>query len=213
MSAEKTPVYAVLVIDQSGSMAERGKWDAVVKGLATIAEQNKGLPVRVKRVFFQVRRKVDREFIPIDDVARDIPGRPDGQTAFFDAGRHSLHYLLKELNEHPEALGQVFFMTDGLDNQSRPNSGWELAQMIGMARTHYNADRPLERSRLMVMLLAFGDGSEQDRKRHATLAKYLNIPEAWFRYYVGEAAQVTEASESIGASVFGASTGGMTEFI
>jgi Ca-activated chloride channel family protein len=138
----ESPTTIVLVVDRSGSMAERGKMRALKRAVGTFLE---GLPAgsRIALIAFGSEVELVCPFTTDKEQVRAAVDaiRPVGATRYFDA----VHEALKELEDQP-GRRCVLALTDGLDTDSQV----PIDEVIAEAR----------RLSLPVHTLGLGEGRE-----------------------------------------------------
>ncbi len=185
----------LLLLDRSGSMSEEGKWQALEEAVSGLFAANDGNGAYFMRVFFEVNRARDTDFLPSTALlAKGSPGiTPQGGTAFYDSGCRVIRYLLEALGRYPadkQPSASITMLTDGKDNKSKSGSQAALRVAIRGMLAEACPDGDFTKSKVMIIYWAFGDGSEQDRARHSEIAKSLGIPECWVRYSKGERKEI-----------------------
>lgn len=199
--AASATVRTILVLDVSGSMTDYR--DSLIAFLRNYAAQVVNAPVKTARLFFNVNRIWDGQFVSgpkataflVDNVPLCDKG-----TALVDAGYSALEKLLNAAKA--SEILHLVFLTDGEENESRHGLK-DLADAVEKARRKYG-------DRFAVLYYAFG-GNEDDRGAHQEFADALKVPNGLFRFVKQTKASVAEAGTDVGDATRRTTRAGQTQ--
>ncbi len=150
----KRPTNVYLVVDTSGSMADRDKIDLTKEALRSFVSQIQGDRDQVGLIAFSSGVDIVRSLRPLDDAGRDDMLRAikalnaRGQTALID-GVWEAHAALLAQGD-TEAINAIVVMTDGQENSSTHNIAQLQERFAGY-------DQPI-----VVFTIAFGSNADDD---------------------------------------------------
>lgn len=174
---EKTKIYNVLILDQSGSMLciKTGAISGFNEVLSGIVEAQKKFADTqqhfVTLTVFDNEMSYINKNVPVDSVAllSDATYRPAGSTALYDAMGQTLLDLEAHIDNEDDAVAVVTIITDGEENSSHIFTGSQIYTIV-------------ERLKEKGCTFAFM-GANQDVM---AVAKHLNIDHARAFDYTNE---------------------------
>ena len=135
---EKTKIYNVLILDQSGSMSfiKAGAISGFNEVLSGIVEAQKKFADTqqhfVTLAVFDNEMSYINQNVPADSVAQlsDTTYRPAGSTALYDAMGQTLLDLEAHIDNEDDAVAVVTIITDGEENSSHIFTGSQIYTIV-----------------------------------------------------------------------------------